>query len=449
VVTFNNTTASTSVNNASVLLMGGLSVSCVYNATNISNGGALTVGGGASVSKDLFVGGDVSILSTTPSNDASSGALVINGGVGVSGNLNVLGNTIITGNLTVNGQTTSIDTTNMVVKDNILVLNSGPSGTTNSGFIIQRYQSDNNSAQGDVVSDNPKYSFVLPDQSGMTSIQLKLGITASDVNDFYTGCWVDVLSGFSSNQVRSIISYNGTTKIAVLSTPFFNQNPSIGDTVYLYNKPYVGLIFDELNNRFIFGSTTQQNNINFSDYINLASSSISSYSTQDSVSPTVGAIVTNGGIGISCTSDAVSLTNGGSITSLGGASISKTLIVGESLYVNGANMTPNKFDMYSSQTGTFGNNVMSFTNINGVIFDKTLWGFDLYLVAYIDASTNLYTNFHIRGINKNTEWEIVKTYVGDDTGIEFNINNDGQLTYTSSNYTDFNSGVFKWRAFVN
>jgi len=58
-------------------------------------------------------------------------------------------------------------------------------------------------------------------------------------------------------------------------------------------------------------------------------------------------------------------------------------------------------------------------------------------------------NFHIRGVNKGGSWEIIKTYVGDDTGIEFEITNSGKLQYTTPNYSNFVSGTFKWRAFVN
>ena len=49
-------------------------------------------------------------------------------------NLTVNGNTTVTGNLTVNGTTTSIDTTNLEIEDNIVVLNKNQTGNPASGL---------------------------------------------------------------------------------------------------------------------------------------------------------------------------------------------------------------------------------------------------------------------------------------------------------------------------
>ena len=451
-VAFNNTTISSSDTSAAIIIKGGLTLANTQTATNLQNGGCLSVSGGVSVSKNMFIGGDVVFSSTTPSINTSTGSILVAGGVGVSGDLNVLGNTLIVGNLTVNGQTTSIETTNTVIKDNVFVLNSGPSGSTDAGFVIQRYQQDNNSGGGDVINDNESASFILPDQSGMTDIQLKLNINASAINDYYKGWWVKIGSGFSNNQSRMISSYNGSTKIAIVSSSWFNQNPSIGDSVYLYNKPYVGLVFNETSNVFEFGSTTNNPsdlNIAFSDYLPIHFSSAKSVSTTNSSSGTSGSFVMSGGISISNTSDSTSVSSGGTFTTLGGGSFGKTLRVGDSLYVNGVNITPNPYDIYPSTTFNINNNISSLTDISGLTFDLNVWSFDLYLAARIVAVNNLYVNFHIRGVNKGGSWEIIKTYVGDDTGIEFEITNSGKLQYTTPNYSNFVSGTLKWRAFVN
>jgi hypothetical protein len=451
-IVFNNTTNSSSDTSAAIIVKGGLTLVNTTPATSLQNGGCISISGGVSISKNMLIGGDVVFLSTTPSINTSTGSLLVAGGVGVSGDLNVLGNTLIVGNLTVNGQTTSIQTTNTVIKDNVFVLNSGPSGSTDAGFVIQRYQDDNNSGTGDVINDDESASFTLPDQSGMTNVQLKLNINASAINDYYKGWWVKVGSGFSNNQSRMISSYNGTTKIAVVSSPWFNQNPSIGDSIYLYNKPYVGLVFNETSNVFEFGSTTNNPgdlNISFSDYLPIHFSSAKSLSTVNSTSGTGGSFVMSGGISISNTSDSTSVSSGGTFTTLGGGSFGKTLRVGDSLYVNGVNTTPNPYDIYPTTSFNINNNTSSLTDISGLTFDPNVWGFDLYLAARIIAVNNLYVNFHIRGVNKGGSWEIIKTYVGDDTGIEFEITNSGKLQYTTPNYSNFTSGTFKWRAFVN
>lgn len=452
-IIFNNNAPSVSSQSASLVLNGGLSVNCTSGAVSVSHGGSLTVAGGASISKNVFIGGDLVLSSTSSSNDTSTGALLVAGGVGISGNLNVFGNTLVNGNLTVNGTTTSIDTTNTVIKDNVLVLNSGPSGSTDSGFVIQRYQEDNNNGLGDVINDTNPVSFSLPDQSGMTSTQIKLDVSANSLDNFYNGYWIKIVSGFSSNQARQIINYNGTTKIASVSSAWSSQNPSIGDSVSIYNKPYVGLIFNETTNIFEFGSTNRDptQNVSFTDYLPILFSNAKNVSTQPSTNASSGSFVMSGGISILNSTDANGVSSGGTFTTLGGASISKKLFVGDSLYVNGANMTPNPYDMFSTITFSAQNNQSTFADITGLVFDSSVWSFDIYFSARIifTSGSNMYSNFHIRGVNKISTWEIIKTYVGDDTGIQFNITDFGQIQYTTPNFSNIDSITFKWRALVN
>ena len=111
-------------------------------------------------------------------------------------------------------------------------------------------------------------------------------------------------------------------------------------------------------------------------------------------------------------------------------------------------MTPSPYDMFSIRSFNASNNQTTFANITNLQFDSSVTGFDCYLSAKLTATTNLYVNFHIRGVNKNSNWEIVKTYVGDDTGIEFHITDFGQIQYTTPNYSGYTSLTFKWRALV-
>lgn len=450
-VIFNNEIISSDKDTASVIFKGGVSLSCTKDSSSLENGGSLTIGGGASIAKNTFIGGNVTIYSTKESNDVSSGAVIISGGVGISGNLNILGNTLVVGNLTVRGQTTTVDTSNTSIKDNIFLLNSGPTGSSDSGFVIQRYQNENDTNLGDVIADLPHEIYTLPDQTGMTSTQLKLSINANSLNDYYKGWWIKIASGFSSNQIRKVIGYDGTTKILTLSSPFTNQNPSLGDSVRLHNKPYVGIIYNETLDRFEFGATVQnpnETNVLLNSKMPICYSSATSVSTEVSNSVSSGALLMSGGLSICNTQDASSITSGGTITSLGGASINKSLYVGTNLYVNGSNMTPSPYDMFSIRTFNANNNQTNFVNITGLQFDPAVLGFDIYLSAVLMASNNSYVNFHIRGINKSSSWEIVKTYVGDDTGIQFHITDFGQLQYTTLDYNGFVSLTFKWRALI-
>lgn len=469
VITFNNTTGTTTFNNTtsslnssigSVVLLGGLNINCTTNASNVSNGGSLTVAGGVSLASDVYIGGNIHLMSTTISNNNGSGALIVNGGAGITGNVNVGGNVIVTGNLTVNGSTTNVQTVNTTITDNIMVLNSGPSGSHDAGFIIQRYQIGNDTGSGDVVTDNPYVIDILANQTGIgsPSNQIKLSFLTSVINDYYTNWWIRVETGFSSNQCRQIISYDGTTHIATLNSPWTTQNPGSGDTVYLYNKPYVGIIYNELLNVFQFGSTTidpGQSNVAFTDNIGISFDKGNCSNTTPSTNITTGGLILAGGLAINCTTNAISSTNGGGLTISGGAAIQKSLYIGNSLNVNNVNLTPNSYDVFTSITYNALNNQL---DIPFITINNNVWGFDLFLavkIAMTNSNDNLYCNFNIRGVNKSSSWEIITNYIGDDTGIEFNIStenatNNGLIEYSTPDYgITISSITFKYRIFTN
>lgn len=421
------------------------------DSTTVSNG-MLIVSGGVGIAKSTNIGGNVVLSSTTASSTVSSGALLVSGGVGISGNLNVLGNTVLNGDLTVNGTTTTVVSTNTTLNDNLLLMNSGPSGTRDSGILIARYQTDNDSGTGDVVNDALYTTDILPNQSGMSSTQVKLSGSASGVNGFYVGQWIKVTSGFSVNQVRKITGYDGSTKVITVSSAWTTQNPAFGDTVFIYNKPFVGMVYNEIADRFEFGATVGdpgQNNVTFTERIPIAFSVATGVGSVPASNGSTGSVILSGGICISNTTDASSVTNGGTLLTLGGASIGKTLIVGSGLTVAGVSLTPNAGDKITSVTFTGSNNVTLSTDIAGLTFDAGVWGFDVYLAARLVASTNSYVNFHLRGVNKGSLWELIKGYVGDDSGINFSITSGGQVQYTCGNYPGFVSLTFKWRAFTN
>ena len=96
-------------------------------STNATTG-ALVVTGGVGIGGRLNVASNVVAYSGTQSTSATTGALVVVGGSGISGNLNVggsfnlAGNAVITGNLTVLGASTTIGTADLAVIDAIINL---------------------------------------------------------------------------------------------------------------------------------------------------------------------------------------------------------------------------------------------------------------------------------------------------------------------------------------
>ena len=116
--TFNllNTTTTT-INfggNASTINIGNDTASTVNingdtDSTSCSTG-ALVVDGGVGIAKNLNVCGRIDLNNDTDSTSCKTGALIIDGGVGIAKNLNVCGNATIAGDLTVNGTTTYLNT---------------------------------------------------------------------------------------------------------------------------------------------------------------------------------------------------------------------------------------------------------------------------------------------------------------------------------------------------
>jgi hypothetical protein len=452
IFTFNNTTSSSSTASSSIIIKGGLSIISTENSINATVGGAFSVYGGQSIAKDLNIGGKLIISNTEQSSDVSTGCMIISGGVGINKNLNVNGNTTINGDLYVNGTTTTIESNNTVLKDNILMLNSAPSGIKDSGIIIARFQEDNDIGFGDIVNEDKYIEFQIPNQSGMTNTEIKLANSANSTNDYYKNWWIKITSGFSDNQVRKIVSYDGNTKIATLSSEWTTQNPAENDIVFLYNRTYVGLVYNEADDIFVFGSTVNNpdtTSVTLIDNVSLKTNEIEISGTKVSSNSSTGSIIIQGGLSINCDQNASNNTVGGSFTVNGGGSIKKDLYVGQELYVNNINFTPNNGDQWKSSIFSANNNQSSQETITGLNLDSNIWGFDIFLTARLNADDDLYTNYHLRGVNKNTSWEIVKTYVGDDIGIEFFITNLGEIQYTTPNYSGFVSLEFKWRMFVN
>jgi hypothetical protein len=95
-----NTSASQNASSASLVVMGGISVNATQVATSLTSGGGVTNVGGQSIVKNLLVGGDTRLFSTTQSDSSSSGSLVIAGGLGVGQNTNIDGQLHVSSDVT-------------------------------------------------------------------------------------------------------------------------------------------------------------------------------------------------------------------------------------------------------------------------------------------------------------------------------------------------------------
>lgn len=101
---YNTSVSNNSTTGALIIPYGGVSIDSNFNSTNVSNGGSLTVKGGASISQDVYIGGGLTITgsisgtngtftATDESINGSTGSLITIGGITVQANANATSST--------------------------------------------------------------------------------------------------------------------------------------------------------------------------------------------------------------------------------------------------------------------------------------------------------------------------------------------------------------------
>jgi hypothetical protein len=241
------------------------------------------------------------------------------------------------GNVTIQGS-------ELNVADNFPIIGYNNSNTTNSrnlGLAFERYQNSNDTGSGDVVTDSYILNDTIPNQSSANSLQIKFSNLITETN--LVGWWIKVVTGNNTNQVRKIISYNYDQRVALLDAPWTTQNPIEGDTIHFYNAQYVSFYYNDVNKTFELVHNTRDTitkDLTRSDYANLNVRGINLSDTTISENVSSGSIKTLGGISINNTNDSVSCTQGGTFTTLGGASIRKTLYIGDNLAIGQSEFVP-------------------------------------------------------------------------------------------------------------
>jgi hypothetical protein len=124
-------------------------------------------------------------------------------------------------------------------------------------------------------------------------------------------------------------------------------------------------------------------------------------------------------------------------------------ITSSNIVCNTRDITPSMGDIVKEVSYSASNGVSS-TAITGFAFgNATVRAFNaLASVAIIKTSgTNLYANYELKGLQKDTgSWTINSSYIGDNTGIVFTIDNSGQIKYTSSSIGNFSTSTIKFKA---
>lgn len=148
----------------------------------------------------------------------------------IGGNKTFSNNVIVTGNLTVNGTVTAVNSTQVDIADNILVLNSGETGTpsANAGIEVERGTSDNTQLLWDESVDKWGTKLTL---GSFTAFSLE-GHThvAADITDFTTAVGTVIgttsINALSDVVITSVVTgehltFNGTNWVN--SAPTFSE----------------------------------------------------------------------------------------------------------------------------------------------------------------------------------------------------------------------------------
>ena len=204
---------------------GDLSCDNLTAATSITSNGTLNVVGDS----------ELSILNT-------SGLATLNAAI-VQNNLDVAGNATITGNLFVNGTTTTVNTEELKIEDNIITVNSAPTGK-NGGFVVQRSQLDlsgDNNAQVVIIEIIDTNIFRTGSFSTYFSVSPELA--PNFIIDSY-------ISQGNNHLKITNVEDEGATQIVTVD-PATVVDPLVTGSANWNNLKYSGLVFDEHSREFL------------------------------------------------------------------------------------------------------------------------------------------------------------------------------------------------------
>lgn len=103
----------------------------------------------------------------------------------------------------------------------------------------------------------------------------------------------------------------------------------------------------------------------------------------------------------------------------------------------------------SLTTFSAANNQGSAADVTGFAFaNASVRAFKALVSVAIDATSDLFEQFELQGIQKSSSWEMSVTKLGDDSGITFSITSAGQVQYVSTNVSGFVTNKISFRACV-
>lgn len=95
------------------------------------------------------------------------------------------------------------------------------------------------------------------------------------------------------------------------------------------------------------------------------------------------------------------------------------------------------------------NNQASAADVTGLAFSNgAIRSFEALVSVSVDATSDLFEQFKLYGIQRGSDWMLSQSATGDSSGFVFTITSSGQVQYTSGIYAGFVSATVKFRAIV-
>jgi hypothetical protein len=359
VVSLYNTVPSISSSIGSLLSLGGISIQNTVNSSSFTSGGGLTVAGGASIAKDLYVNGTI-----------SSNFLNVESGqfnyISV-GNLNT--NLFSVANLISNNNTLSNLYTSFATIANTLLINSSISSLSVTTENVTNSSINNLNTQT-IASNYGTFDFMTVGSIYVTNElgynDIVTNISTSNINSTYGTFGNLIVSNITSNNLVSdfinvtstIPSLNSTYGSVILagglsiSCAVNSESGTIGGALTIAGGAsikkdvYIGGILD-MNNSVITNVTSPSVDLQVANkwyvdnrtvgnvYGNFTQFQVIIGGTSGSITSYPSLLYDNITLSVLSTADATSLTNGGSLYVSGGASINKSLYIGQNAHILG------------------------------------------------------------------------------------------------------------------